>query len=268
VVVAAAVAVVGVSAVIVATSATAGSPGVPDDVILPDLDQAVPTDLSVQRRGNRVLLGFGASVENVGPGPLIVEGERPAGRVDMVANQVVRRRNGPMYVKPAVGHLRFTISPDHRHWHYLRAVRYELRRASDHLRVATDRKTGFCLGDRYETRRHVNGTPPERNFDSDCGLEKPGALTLREGISPGWGDSYPAYLEGQSIDVTGLKPGVYILVHRANADGALLETTRANNASSVRFRLTAPSRPGGLPGLRVVARCPNTANCPRPAKSR
>ena len=50
---------------------------------------------------------------------------------------------------PGVGKVRYVVSPDHRHWHLLGFDHYALRRPGSRAPVVRDRKTGFCLGDRY-----------------------------------------------------------------------------------------------------------------------
>ncbi len=82
-------------------------------------------------------------------------------------------------------------------------------------------------------------------------LHKPAMLQVRQGISVGWGDDYGAFLEGQSIDVTGLPSGTYRLTHTVNASGRLRERTRANNSASVRIALY---RLNGMLRVRVLAR--------------
>ena len=70
----------------------------------------------------------------------------------MTADQLVESVEGPMAVVEGVGRLRYVHSRDHEHWHLLRFERYELRPAGGGTTRVTDRKTGFCLGDRYRTR--------------------------------------------------------------------------------------------------------------------
>ncbi len=208
---------------------------------LPDLDQAAPFGVSVVARRGRSLLVFGSAVDNVGPGALVVEGTR-VGDV-MRASQVVGTRR---YALPTP--LRFVRSQTHRHWHLADFERYELRRNG--RLVGRDRKTGFCLNDAYETRA-LNRVPA---WTGDCGRNRPRAPSVREGISPGFGDDYVPIREGQSIDVTGVPPGRYVLVHRVNPDRALRESSYANNAASVALELDRRH-------VRVLARCPNSGTC-------
>jgi Lysyl oxidase len=209
---------------------------------LPDLDQAPPQGLSVVPLHGRLLLVFGSAVDNVGPGELVVVGRRE-GRT-MRTWQVVGGRRHPLRVR-----LRYVHSETHEHWHFPGFERYELRRL-DGTHVGRDRKTGFCLRDAYETRA-LNRKPV---WTSECRRGQPNARTIRQGISVGFGDDYVPQKEGQSIDVTGLAPGRYVLVHRANPDRVLREASYANNAASALI---------ALDGRRVtlLRRCPDSARC-------
>jgi len=81
------------------------------------------------------------------------------------------------------------------------------------------------------------------------------------GISVGYGDDYHAYLEGQSIAVTGLPAGRYELVHRVNGNGRLRETRYSNNAASVLVRLSWPNGSDDRPRVEVLKRCPGRERC-------
>ena len=252
-----------------ATVQAIGSNGTASTERLPDLDQEAPSYLDVKvvasASGRSYRLGFRSAVRNIGAGPLIVEGSRadtsmPLMRVD----QLIERAGEPAAVVPDVGQMRYVVSPDHRHWHYLQfdryaLQRYELRRASGNEAVVADQKTGFCLGDRY---RAVKGVPPamapQPAFTGRCGLGDPRRLRMREGISVGWGDDYKAFLEGQDLPLDGVPNGRYLLVHRVNADGHLRESSYANNAASVLFDLNWR---GGQPYLLVLAVCPDSDRC-------
>jgi len=223
--------------------ALAGAAAARSPAPLPDLDQATPFGLSVVARDGRLLLVFGSAVENIGRGPLVVEGRR-AGRT-MRAWQVVGARRHALHTR-----LRYVRSETHRHWHLLGFERYELRRAGGGALVASDRKTGFCLNDAYETRA-LNRVPA---WTGECGRGRAAARFIREGISPGFGDDYVPAKEGQYVDVTHVAQGRYVLVHRANAERELRESSHANNAASVLLELR------GL-RVRVIARCPRTASC-------
>jgi Lysyl oxidase len=236
------------SSAAVATGSGSGS------LLLPDLRQRRPYGIQVSAAGSRFRLGFESAVENVGRGPLLIVGRRRSRRDStMVADQIVRGASGSLR-QGAVGRLRYVESKDHSHWHYLRFERYELRRATDRRRLRRDRKTGFCLGDRYDAfpSRRLAGEPTRPIWVGRCGLGEPGLLHVREGISVGYGDNYQANLEGQFLDITGLPPGRYLLVHRVNLDRELRESRYSNNAASVRVALTWPQGRSRMPAVRVL----------------
>ena len=248
-----------VAAVVVSASADDRAAG---RARLPDLDQEAPSGLVVVAAGTEYRLGFRSAVRNVGDGPLVIDGHRPdAVHRTMVADQVVQHEGAPRQQVRGVGRLHYVVSPDHRHWHLLRFERYELRRPGSSVALVEDRKTGFCLGDRY---RVVGPTLPHRashpSFTSRCGLDQTQLLGIREGISVGYGDDYAANLEGQYLPLTGLADGRYVLVHRVNAGRRIREVGYGNNAASVLIRLTWRL---GIPYVRVLARCPGSARCSR-----
>ena len=239
--------------------------------VLPDLDQATPSTLRVtsDRSGAipRFHLGFESSVDNLGPGPLVIEGRRSStAEPEMVADQTISQSDGSTRTVAGVGRLQYVYSEDHDHWHLLGFDRYELRRARNYALVAPDQKTGFCLGDRYETETGSTapGEPGKAFYTSYCGRTQTGLLSLVEGISPGYGDVYFANLEGQFVDVTGVGAGEYYLVHRVNADRKLAERSYRNNAASVRIALSWPDGTAAAPSARLLRWCPASDYCPGP----
>ena len=254
-----------------ATVPEADLPGAAAAERLPDLDQETPSMLQVKafESGGRTTyrVGFRSAVRNIGDGPLEVVGTRPDRETPyMSVAQVVERAGMSPNVVPDVGRMQYTISPDHRHWHYLGFERYELQRyelrpAGTTEPLVKDRKTGFCLGDRYPvTTRPLPAAPPEPVYTGSCGLGEAERLSMRAGISVGYGDDYHAFLEGQDLPLTGLPEGRYVLVHRVNVDRGLRELSYANNASSVLLDLRWR---GGRPYLTVLATCPDTDRCDR-----
>ena len=231
--------------------------------LLPDLDQQTPDGLTVAGHGGagaHFELGFQSAVRNVGDGPLIVVGSRPDTRIpQMTARQIVEHARGAQGTLATPSRLQYAVSRTHQHWHLLHFDRYVLRRAGTRGAVVSDRKTGFCLGDRYRIAgRYVPAAPDLPRFRGSCGLRQRSRLTITEGISPGYGDNYRPYLEGQSLPLTGLRAGRYVLIHRVNGDRSLRESDYRNNAASVLLELRWR---GGHPLLRQLATCPDTDRC-------
>jgi hypothetical protein len=230
--------------------------------LLPDLTQETPHELGVATDGQRFHLGFGSVIYNYGDGVLRVAGAREStSDPTMTATQLIDHTDGSRTRVEGVGEFRYVDSITHRHWHYLKASTYSLRRTDGSL-ARPDQKTGFCLGDRL--RAPLLGPPPETEPPTaysgiGCGYDEPDWLEIEEGIAPGHGDDYGPQLEGQFIDITKLRAGRYQLVHHVNPTGALREKSLDNNASSVlidvRWR-------GGMPRVTQLSRCPGSGTCP------
>ncbi len=234
----------------------------------PDIDPAPPRGMQVEQdESGRFLLSFDAAFDNIGAGPLRIEGHRQDGSDWMVANQLISRSDGSRGLNEEVGELRFAESEDHRHWHFFQFMRYEVVRPTDEEVVAPDQKTGFCLGDRYNTDPSENlpGEPPmPGEFDVPpgndwCAQDDSERTNLTMGLSVGYGDDYKAFLDGQSIDITDVPEGRYYLVHRLNA--SLLESDYSNNAASVLLQLRWPDGSDKSPTVRVLAICEDSARC-------
>jgi hypothetical protein len=228
---------------------------------LPDLDQATPYAVSVQKREGRYVLAFGSAVDNLGHGALTIESHRTGAARAMDAAQILARTDGTVVRRPLGRIVRYEHAETHSHWHLHRFARYELRHASTYALAFRAIKQGFCLGDRYDADRHSRqpGEPAEARWTHECGKGRPDLRRLVQGISPGYGDDYAPYLEGQHFPLVDLAAGRYVLVHRVNPFDVLREASSANNAASVLLELRRPV--GHPPRVVVLARCPAGARC-------
>jgi Lysyl oxidase len=240
--------------------ACGGRQGESSRELLPDLDQAPPSAISVVARDGRERLVFLSAVENVGAGSLVVSGRRDAAQREMQATQLVRGSDGSTATVPLRARLRFVVSETHRHWHLLGFETYELRTVEGQT-LGRDHKTGFCLGDRYDASvsTRLPGEPARAFWTQECGRAQTGRRRILEGVSPGFGDDYVPLLEGQYIDVTGLAPGRYVLVHRVNSDRDIRESDYANNAASALLELRRDA--GGQSSVSLLRTCPDTPTC-------
>lgn len=244
-----------------------------DDLLLPDLDPTKPDGMKVvvvhENGKTRYRLGFISAAENIGRGPIVIDGARPdVMTLDMEARQMVLRADGSTVDLGKVGFLRYNADPTHQHWHLRSFMTYELRRESDNRRVRRDRKTGFCLGDRYKAPRdkdkrlpRLRAAAPNKVYVDECAPNDPQAQTVEEGISVGWGDVYSAFRDGQYVDVTGVPEGQYQLVHEVNPDRRLRESNYANNASSLVFDLRWPRGRNHAPTVELRGRCADSDRC-------
>jgi len=148
-----------------------------------------------------------------------------------------------------------TWHAQHRHFHINGFGRYELRRdkagrpdLSPAGIVGTSQKLGWCVSDMYNWREDstpgplgaVGDTaldPNERAWYEEC--TSPVLYTgasWRQGISPGWADTYPAMYTGQEIPLNGVADGAYWIVTTINPKDnghalTIQETTWADNMS-------------------------------------
>jgi hypothetical protein len=233
----------------------------PEGARLPDLDQRPPTDLTIVSLGGRWALGFTSAVENLGRGPLLIRGMRRQGAVTMRADQVIEFGDGRKLTVPRIGRLRYEPHPPHFHWHLQPFEAYTLRSVANPNVVVRDRKSGFCLVDRYGNAVLPAPKIAPPRFTSNCATGRPGARTVVEGSSPGYRDRYPAFFHGQDVDVTGLPAGLFVLAHQANPLRAAREARYTNDAASVLLRLTWPDGQAEKPMVEVLRSCETTATC-------
>jgi hypothetical protein len=229
--------------------------------LAPDLDQQPPSDLDVRPTRHGFRLWFTSAADNVGLGPLIVNGRRKRVGKPMRANQRVRLASGRLRTNPEIGTWRYNASPDHSHWHLLHFQRYELRRPDGRV-VVRDRKSGFCIGDRYGVAPgRIKGRISSPVFRGYCNTYAPASVAVDGGTSVGYSDRYHSRLDGQNLDVTRVPAGEYLLVHRVNTQLLIREFRYENNAASVRIRIGWPRGRSRTPSVRVLKRCPDSDRC-------
>lgn len=277
------------------TVSLVGSAGAQDAADLkpqpPDLTQDLPRDISVvpERQKGRQLyrLAFRSAAENhpdfsVGGGTLAMVGRRVGASKTMTMDQYVDVFDPvtgrlTQEVHRNVGAARYVDAGTHEHWHVVGFERFELRSVSNNRLVAPDRKTGFCVGNRYDAlrnaetpatrsggavRRGVDSRAPRvtyKEFNGDCAQNKPAARKIIVGINPETGDDYKAFVEGQYIDITRVPSGRYVLVHRVNPTRKIVEADYSNNNSSVLLEIKRSG--AGKPTVRTLAKCMGKARC-------
>ena len=234
---------VAVAAVLMALSRPPAAAAATDR--LPDLGMARLRDLSIDTttRPGRRLLRFTTIIVNVGAGPFETIGRRPdTGTTQMAVSQRIYNSAGS-YRQVSTPAVMFWAGDGHDHWHVRDVEAYRLIRLDNGRRVGTGAKHGFCYFDNTAYRLGLVGAPSAPVYGG-CG--RAGDLRVSTGLSVGWGDTYPAGIAFQWIDITGLKAGRYRL--RAIADPAnwFAETNNANNSTWVDLKLTGA-------GVRVVA---------------
>lgn len=184
-------------------------------------------------------LRFGTFTENVGAHPLELLGiPRVGADLSADARQCVRWtvRVCEAYrdAAPLAWH------DEHGHWHFPGFALHELRTLTrdgvpnmNGAPVASGPKLSSCIRDDQFDRDRPAGDPLNRvpSYYQAC-------TNLRQGITPGWMDYYPAELDGQQILLTGVKDGTYALVIRTDPDNRLLESDETNNMTFLRIAIS------------------------------
>lgn len=203
--------------------------------LLPDLGMRGVTEVSLDTTSTpgTKKLRFTAIVVNAGAGRLEVTGERTDTTSDMTTVQRIFYSDGSSTTRDTPARMYFA-GDGHSHWHVRDFASYDLVITSTGSRVGTQAKHGFCFWDTYRF------TSPDPAFYTTCG-KNPAVSTQNMGISPGWGDKYPAKLTSQYIDVTGLQPGTYRMRLTADADNWFSESNENNNGNWADIAITPSS---------------------------
>jgi hypothetical protein len=223
----------------IAGTATGGKAAPAGAALYPDLQTAVPHHFTVQNNQQGESLRFSNLIANTGAGDLRIRPEHNVATGITTGYQELLDANRNVVSSQPVSE--FVFHPAHNHWHITDVALFEIRVAADNgtggrfgaVFSNQSIKTTFCLIDWIKLEG--NSTTGERNY-WDC---FPDAV---QGISAGWGDQYHHQLEGQELEITGAKPGIYYLVSVANPDGNFIETTTTNNTAWTSIRITRDSK--------------------------
>jgi hypothetical protein len=221
-----------------ASGATGGKTPPTGAALYPDLQTAVPHHFTVQNQQQRETVRFSNLIGNAGAGDLRIRPEHDLSTNTTTGFQELLDAAGNVVSSTPVSE--FVFHPAHNHWHITGVALFEIRLAGDNgtggrfgaVFANQSIKTTFCLIDWIQ----LEGNSPtgDRTY-FECFPDS------AQGISAGWGDQYHHSLEGQELEITGAKPGIYYLVSTANPEGTFIETTTTNNTAWTSFRLSRDS---------------------------
>jgi hypothetical protein len=205
-----------------------------------------------------VRLRFTSAEENIGDGPLLLYGRRDStSESTMSVRQALRTaadgRIPPDYAsaqRPTRAFTYYEPAMAHQHWHLMNFEHFALVSQQGKV-VVTDRKNGFCLGDRFPVADigRLGHVPGDTGADAElarrlrannCRHHEPTALDVVEGISVGSGDDYKYGVDFQWLDITHVPSGTYQLVNTVNADRTLAEKDYGNNSAAVTLSIEWP----------------------------
>jgi hypothetical protein len=209
--------------------------GTETTLLFPNLIPLPARDLRITWESGERLLRFTTTSWNGGNGPL----ELRPGDVDTGSNppkqQLIQRvynNDGTFTDVPIRTWMEW--HPTHNHFHVDDYAVYTLQAASaPGNSLSTGAKTTFCIIDTDRVNLKLPGAPKHAAYTA-CALD-------RQGMSVGWGDSYGYWLEGQSLPITGLPDGDYILRIEVDPKHHFLETNTTDNTSTVNLRITGDS---------------------------
>jgi hypothetical protein len=202
----------------------------------PDLQSLPAFGITLNRKGTA--LRFGANVWNAGPSPLVVEGFRDDLEQDhMTAYQYFYDADGNELGHEQVGELHWHEG-NHNHWHFDDFATYRLLKADKSTAVRST-KNSFGLANTDAVDYTVPGAdwhPEGTDLGSACGGRE--ALSVREVLSSGSGDTYFQFRTGQAFRLGNLPDGIYFIQVLANPEGNLIEESTTNNSSLRKIKLS------------------------------
>jgi hypothetical protein len=204
---------------------------------LPNLRMAI-TNVHLARESGQLRLRFSTIIANVGSGRFDVLGRRASTRqptMDTV-KQVIYNDAGGFRVVGTTAVMYFA-GDGHNHWHIRDLERFELFRRNANgtwTKVGNGEKHGFCFYDNYQFNLRLPGAPRSPVYRG-CGTST--SLSVRSGLSIGWGDRYSSTLPDQYINMTGVPNGVYLLKATANWYKKFVESNLNDNSTSIKFQL-------------------------------
>ncbi len=199
--------------------------------LLPDVRVARLYGFDLEYRpGGQTRLHFGTIGYNVGDGPLEARGSR--NDTDEPVMSVVQRiyNSDGGYRQVAVpATMIYETGDSHDHWHTRQFMTVRMhKKGAPNREVHALRKLGYCLLDARRMPNPPPGSPATRSYpNGSCGNST--SLTVRTGLSIGYGDDYPPHYAHQWMNVTGLPPGIYRICTTVDALDDFFEKKEANN---------------------------------------
>jgi len=202
-------------------------------VLMPDIVAIPPQDVTLKKVGDQTHLLFTTSYWNKGRGPLELIADPKtkdlAGDHDRKILQRIYSLDGN-YTERVSGE--FLWHATHRHYHFQDFAVYSLEPLMAGASITKDKqsqKSTFCVRDSEPIDLAHPGATKSTSY-TICGRE-------RQGISPGWADSYYYTYIDQKFNVTGLPSGEYRLKIIINPLDRFDEITTENNIGEVVLNL-------------------------------
>jgi hypothetical protein len=212
------------------------TPLLPDNALLPNLVMEPLDEWHVEVRDGRRLLRVTTIFSNYGVGAFDLRGGRANATDDvMLLDQIVFTDSGGMRRLDDVVEARYA-GDGHDHWHAQGVVTMALSPVGSPASVIVGEKIHFCFFDNVRTNEDLDEFRPDGYYTRAwCGT--PESMTVRMGLSIGWGDRYGWDFPYQQIDITGLAGGTYELRATVDVNDVFVETDDTDNCTMSRFVL-------------------------------
>jgi len=206
-------------------------------VLMPDIVAIPPQDLVLKQTDGKTNLLFTTSYWNKGRGPLELIPDQSVKGIQADHERNIYQRIYSLdgdYTERLSG--KFLWHSPHLHYHFQDFAVYELEPLGNPLTGASipkvdkqSQKSTFCIRDSEPIDLSHPGADKAASY-TICGKE-------RQGISPGWADSYYYTYVDQKFDVTNFPKGTYRLTIKINPLNRFDEITKDNNIGEVIFDL-------------------------------
>jgi hypothetical protein len=225
----------------------------PVEPMYPDLGMAPLKNILVGTEVNtgEVFLRFSASIVNIGEADLLVAAHRPMPfGGDWTVRQRIVDATGGFSERTTEAQLVYA-GDAHDHWHVAEAEAHQVETMDGEV-VASLTKIGFCFFDNLDYATELPMAPQAVvHHASECGEQFNREIGM--GLSVGWGDEYPWYLFGQSIEITDVPDGRYRLRAVADPTDWFKETDETNNETWTIIDLKTVD---GVVGVEIVEEGP------------
>jgi hypothetical protein len=210
--------------------------------LLPDLRMGTIGTVAVDTTTlpGRSLLRFTGVIVNTGRGAFEVFGQRGStSETYMGSEQHIYQSTGGYRIMPSNA-VMYYAGDGHDHWHLKDLESAQLTDLNGNPVGGTYAKQGFCFSDNAPYDPSIPGTPSSAVYVG-CANKMPEALSVRVGLSVGWGDWYNWNIAFQYIDITGVPTGYYKVWVYADPNHYFLEANTSNNFTWDEIRLTRGS---------------------------
>lgn len=194
--------------------------------------------------GNTILR-FQSSLPNMGPGEFILRYTSvSAGEGFVTVQQEIEDDNGGASTLVDIPGMRMNLDPESPTHGYIIVddwIAYRIREVLPGDGVGDILRIGQKSAIRLTSSRTYDSSLPNYKPASERILAWP--LNGRLGVSVGWTDIYPTFMDEQWVDVTGLPPGEYWLELEVDVADYVQEVNENNNIGRVKITLAHESLP-------------------------